>query len=188
MSSDEQRIKSAFEIAMERVEKLGDLSTEEKQRLRQEELASAGEALAERYLSGLPLRDIDTELAKRNDDDRRVVTRQLVSHLLDKVHFDDPAADDTTLAALEHLAADSGIAQNVKEILQQHGAALEKARQESVHTLGKAKLQELERRGISGSAIDPAAETSAAWLSIKDELDSRCRAQLEEARGRFLNS
>jgi hypothetical protein len=185
MSSDDHEIRSAFEIAMEKAEKLGNLSAEEKRQLHEEELLAAGEALRERYLNGLPLRDIDVELRRRTDEDRRIVSHHLLRHLLDTIDVTNAAVDDRILAGIEHLSADAEVVQGIRGLLQEYEKALETARQESLHTLEEAMRKELELRGISGSAVQPAIETSPQWLQVRHGLDAHYQERLEEIKRRF---
>ncbi|GAG17827.1 unnamed protein product, partial [marine sediment metagenome] len=108
MSGENEKIKSALEIALEKAQKLGALSEEERRRLRDEELVAAGEALAKRYLNGLPLRDIEIELGRRGGDDRRIISRNLLSRLVDKIDMEHIAGGERILAAIQHLSGDSG--------------------------------------------------------------------------------
>ena len=57
-------IKSAWEIALEKVDKLGELSPEELKRQKEEKYALIGQALADKYLGGLDLWQLDVELDK----------------------------------------------------------------------------------------------------------------------------
>jgi len=48
-------IKSAWELAMEKAERLGKLSPDERSRQKEEEYRSIGQTLVEKYLAGLGL-------------------------------------------------------------------------------------------------------------------------------------
>ena len=66
-------IKSAWELAMEKVEKLGKLSPEELRRQKEDKCGSIGQVLAEKYLSGSSLRELKTELDKQKGEERELV-------------------------------------------------------------------------------------------------------------------
>jgi len=185
MSGENERIKSAFEIAMAKVDKYGSLSDEERRRLKDEELATAGMALYRRYTGGLPLRDIDIELEKHKEDDRRIIKGHLLSLLLDSINVDNITQDNMILPAIEHFSGGTDIMQCIQDLQREYMSALEKARQENLGKLESAKRNELELRGISGSAVQPAIETSPEWLRIRQQLDSPYREKLEEIRTRF---
>jgi len=180
MSSENERIKSALEIALEKAQRLGALSDEEKQRMKDEELVAAGEALVKRYLNGLSLRDIEVELRRRGEEDRRTISRHLLSRLVDGIDLEHVAGAERILAAIQHLSGDSGVVQSIRDILQEYESAMEKAWQENQSALEAAKRNELELKGISGSAVAPAIETSPEWLQIRHRLDSHYQERLEE--------
>jgi len=187
MSSENEKIKSALEIALEKAEKLGALSEEERQRLKDEELVAAGEALAKRYLDGLPLRDIEVELGRRREGDRQGISRNLLSRLVDKIDMEHTAGNERILAAIQHLSGDSGVVRSMRDLLQEYEAAMEKARREKQSALEAAKRRGLELKGISGSAVDPAIETSPEWLQIRHQLDSHYQQRLEEMKRKCSN-
>lgn len=184
MSSENEKIKTALEIALEKAQKLGALSDEEKQRTKHEELVAAGEALAKRYLNGLTLRDIGVELGKRGEEDRRIISRHLLSRLVDRIDLEHIAGAERILAAIQHLYGESGVVQSIRDVLQEYESSMEKAWQENRSALESAKRNDLELKGISGSAVDPAIETSPEWLQIRHRLDSHYQERLEEMKRR----
>jgi len=188
MSSENERIKSALEIALEKAQKLGALSEEERRRLRDEELVAVGEALAKRYLNGLPLRDIEVELGRRREEDRQTISRNLLSRLVDRIDMEHIAGAERILAAVQHLSGDSGVVQSMRDLLQGYESAMEKAWRENRSVLEAARRNELELKGISGSAVDPAIETSPEWLQIRQRLDSHYQERLEEIKRKCKNA
>ena len=75
-------IKSAWEIALEKTEKLGKLSPEELREQRRQELAPVGRGLADRYLAGLGLWQLKVELDRYKGEEKTLVTEALVSGLV----------------------------------------------------------------------------------------------------------
>ncbi|HEY48563.1 MAG TPA: hypothetical protein G4O13_00775 [Dehalococcoidia bacterium] len=187
MPDKDDKIKSALDIALERAQRLGAPSEDEKRRLKEEELAAAGEALVKRYLSGLPLRDIDAELARHAEDERETVKRHLLSNLLDRIDVRRGAADEKVLTAIEHLTGDAGTVQAIGKLMKEYNGALEKAQLEKQGALREAKLNELKLKGISGSAVEPAVESSAEWLETQRSLESQYRERLDELKRKCRN-
>ena len=187
MSSDDGKIKSALDIALEKAQKLGSLSAEEKQRARDEELVTAADALARRYLNGLPLSDIEEELAKHNEKERQIISRYLLSHFLDEIDLEHTERAENMLAAIEHIHGDSAVAQSIRDLLQEYQTATDKAWQENYDSLATARIDELKLKGISGSAIEPAIEASPAWLEIIHRLDSHYQERLAKIRLKYKN-
>jgi hypothetical protein len=180
MPDGNDRIKSALEIALEKAQRLGSLSDVEKQSQKDGELAAAGAALVERYLNGLPLSDIELELAKRSEEDRGKVRSRILSHLVDMVDIKQTSTDDKVLAAIGHLFPDSELAQIIGGVFQEYRTAMDKARQDNLSRIESDKRTELERKGISGPAVDPAIETSPDWIRIEQDLSSHYEQRLDE--------
>jgi len=179
MSGGDEKLKSALDIALERAKQLGRMSAEEKQRLKEEELAAMGQALGKRYLSGLPVRDVDMELGKYKEG-RRIIVRYLLSFLVDKIDVRDAEGAERILEAIQHFSADSIVAQSIRTIIQEYQGAIEQAFQENRPKLEGVRRKELATKGISGSAVKPAIESSPEWLQVRQELDAYYRKRFEE--------
>jgi hypothetical protein len=180
VSDEKDRIKSALEIAMEKVQRFGGLSNEEKQKIKSDELATAGNNLSQRYLNGLPIRDMETDLLKHKEEDRPIISRHILSHLLDSIDIRQISQDDRVLTAIDYLSGNSDIAHGIMDLHQEYTGALERARLDNLSSLESAKREELKRRGISGSAVEPAIENSPEWIQVQQGLISSYRDKLDE--------
>jgi hypothetical protein len=178
MAEDDGKVKSALEIALERAQNLGGMSSDEKQKLKDENLESVGLALSKRYLKGLPVRDVEIELGKYKENRQTVVT-YLLSYLTDEIDMGDPDRDQRILEAIKHFAG-APAAEKISSLLNKYRSAMEQASQKNQRTLGAAKRKELARMGISGSAIKPAIEGSPEWLEARQQLHSDYQKRLEE--------
>jgi len=180
MPNENDRIKSALEIALEKAQKLGGLSEDEKQRQKDEELMTAAEALVKRYLNGLPLKDIDLEMAKHKEEERSVVGNHVLSRLLNRIYINQDATNEKLLAAIEHILPKSELTRNIGDLLREYRTAVDKARQDNLGKLEADKRSELEQKGISGSALEPAIETSSEWLQLTEKLNAYYEQRLDE--------
>ena len=187
MSRKNDKIKSALEIALEKARNLDGLSTEEWQRLKEKELVVAGESLARRYLDGLPLRDLEVELGRHREGDRQRINSYLMSNLIDAIDMETTTTNMRIFDAIQHLSTEAEFVQSIRCLIQEYEGAKEKARKENLSALEAAKRNELELRGISGSAVEPAIETSPEWLQIRHQLESRCQKRLEEIKHKYKN-
>jgi hypothetical protein len=185
VSSGSDEIRSALDIAMERAARLGSISSEEKQRSREQELAAAGEAMAKRCLSGLPFRDAEVDLAGRSEEARETITRHLLACLAEIIDITQPEGSEKALAVIEHFSGDPGAVRRVRDVLSEYRDAAEKARQENAGALETAKKKELESKGISGPAVVPAIETSPEWLLAQERLAAEYRERLSELLNRW---
>lgn len=187
ISGNDSKIRSALDIALEKAQKLGDLSVEERQRMKEEELAQIADTLARRYFNGLPLREIEKELDRHSGEERQIVARYLLSHLLLEINFEHTERDEKTLAAIEHLYGDSTVVQSTRDLLHEYQAATDTAWRENYTSLATAQLTKLKLKGIAGSAVEPAIETSPAWLEIVERLNSSYQERLARIRQEYSN-
>lgn len=181
MSGDGKELKSAFDIAMERAQKLGDMSAQERQRSREEEFRAIGEALGKRYLDGLPLRDVEIELG-RHEENRQIIIRYLLSFLLDALAPGSAEGAENILAAVQHYSGDSGAVARIRNLFNEYQRAIEQSWEEKRIKLGAAQRKELKLRGIFGSAVEPAIEASPEWLQIRQQLDAAYQKRFEETK------
>jgi len=186
LSNGEEKLKSALDIALERAGKLGKMSDAERQEARAKELAGFGEALSERYLKGLPVRDIELELA-RYKEDRQKVIRYFLDRLWDRIDLGNPQGVDNILSAVEHFTGNSSVAEKVLSLATEYRNEVEKTLGKNRGSLEDAGRKELKRKGISGSAVIPAIESSPDWLQLQEDLSSRYRKRLEELKA-FLKA
>jgi hypothetical protein len=178
MADDDRELKSAFDIAMEKARKLGSLSAEEKKGLREGELSEVGQALGKRYLSGLPIRDVELELGKYKED-RQTLIRYFLASLADRINLTDSADVERALEAIGHFSGRSKVIEDIRNLMNEYRNAVEQTRQEMQSKLGAARRKELAKKGISGSSVEPAIEASSEWLEISQHLLSEYQKRLE---------
>ena len=178
MTGEDKELRSAFDIAMERAQKLGGLSAEEKRRLKEGELSEVGQALGERYLSGLPIRDVELELDKYRED-RQILIRYLLSFLAGEINLTDAGDVERILEAIQHFSKSPKVIEGIRDTISEYQTAVEQARQEIQSKLGTGRRKELARKGISGSAVEPAIEVSPEWLETSQHLLSEYQKRLK---------
>jgi hypothetical protein len=179
VSSSDNQLKSALDIALEKAGKLGKMSDEEKREIREKELAGVGEALSARYLKGLPIRDIELELAKYKEDRHKVII-YLLNGLWDRLDLGNPQEIDKIMSAIEHFTGNSSIAEGIRSLAIEYHNEAEKTLSKNRSLLEDARRKELKRKGISGAAVVPVVESSPEWLQLREDLNSRYRKRLEE--------
>ncbi|MEW6033801.1 MAG: hypothetical protein AB1603_02980 [Chloroflexota bacterium] len=162
-------IKSAWELALEKADRLGKLSPEELKRQREEERAAAGRSLAQRYLSGLPLRDLLLALEKYQAEEREAVRTSLLPALLEAVELGNPERATAAVEGIAGLAKGAGVQQltsRVRALLDEYAQALAKGWEESRAQVEQELRQALEREGIGGAAVEPNIQRAEARESI----------------------
>ncbi|OGN91204.1 MAG: hypothetical protein A2Z70_03790 [Chloroflexi bacterium RBG_13_48_17] len=179
MSGGDDKLKSALDIALEKASKLGKMSVEEMRETREKELAEVGEALAARYQKGLPIRDVELELAKYKEDKQRIVP-YLLDGLWERIDLGNPQEVDKILSAIEHFTGNSSVAEEIRSLATEYQNDVEKTLGENRNSLEDGKRKDLKRKGISGSAVIPMIESSPEWLQLREGVNSRYRKRLEE--------
>ena len=80
-------LKSAWEIAQEKANRLGKLSAEEEEQQRRQKCRQIGQALAHRWLDNPDSLSLTIELSKRPEEEQKLVKRAILSHLLQAMDF-----------------------------------------------------------------------------------------------------
>ena len=151
----EDRIKSALEIAMEKVAKLPKLTPQEIREQKEREYVPRGKVIASKYLArAIRVTDLEIELGKYQGEEAQIVRKAFLSTLCQSIRLEQA---DQSQRALEGMRA-SGIDVDyevVKEEFAETCSAFNRAQEKTFETLEKAQKEMLHRFGISGSAVRP---------------------------------
>ena len=183
-------LKRAFDIAMERAEKLGKESPEE---IRKRDLVPQGERLAARYLKGQC--DLTVELSKYDDEARSYVAESIKAVLLR--NLDVPKNDVVkrtnrrAMEGIKSLKDDKGGVENVysklrrlfkhyeEEGAQQRSQAYEALKQDFYRNLQQLAQQRGMPTGISIN-VESHPQFQEQWQLTLNKLDSQYRTLVEE--------
>jgi len=163
---EKKRIKSAWEIALERAEKLGELSPEEIRAAEEAKYTPIGQALAARYLAGLSIRDFQLFLDKYDGQARTMVEKSAALALVDALDLKEPTSALRATQGLQALAPELGLADKARaayELIGDYLRIVEEgmvSKSESMRTKAERRLQDL---GISGSAVRVNIARSPEW-------------------------
>jgi cell division protein ZapA (FtsZ GTPase activity inhibitor) len=145
-------IKSAWEIAQEKANKLGELSPQEREGQRQDRCRLIGESLAEKYLSHHDISFLKEELSKQATQDKDLVSKAAMRRLIQAIDIRYPptlAEISKGILTLDNSATAIKIMDEVKELFQEYTEAEDKERQETEKTGGEM----LHQLRISGTAV-----------------------------------
>ncbi len=184
----EPRMKSAREIAMEKADKLGKPSEEELRKMRQETYGPIGQGLARKYLSGLPLRDIQRELSKYAGEEKKVLLESLTIALRDSITLDSPADADRVLEAWRVLNASREIGQSIADIrslLTDYERSKEGREARAAEEAAGDLARELEKDGISGSALVVNAGRAAQVVQQLEDIKKEYAGRLAALKGKL---
>ena len=179
-------IKSAWEIAMERAEKLGKLSPEELRRQREKEYAVIGQALAEKYLGGLDLRQLEVDLDKYEGEKRDWVKKMAMVKLAQSIELGSRQRLEKTIEGISYLSGDREVGEigdEVKQLLDEYEQAGWKKREE-IEKSGREVLHQLRISGSAVEAINPMIKDE--WQQSLDRFAQPYRERLEELKQRLL--
>ncbi len=172
-------IKSSIELAMERTRGLT-LSEEEKRSLQDEKAHRAAHALAAQYLRG----DVDVEGLMHKAAALEEGARQgLLQGLVDGLRLGSEAFTRGADALERWKGRDHRqCLHRLRDLSVQFGHALQKRRKKLRATL----WEDLARRGVEGSAVEPHVEASAPWKAAVEELGREFEPRLGEIKAALL--
>jgi hypothetical protein len=149
-------IKSTIDLVMEKTKELK-LTEEERKALEAEELQKTAQAMVRRFLHGeLSIEEMERKAVESSEGLREALLGEFIQRLdLSSTEF------FPILEALERLGGKElgSTLRKLKDLSMNFGHALHRQRKKI-----KAQLwEELSRRGISGSAVEPNVDASPLW-------------------------
>jgi hypothetical protein len=180
-------IKSAWELAVEKVEKLGKLSPEELQRQKTEKCGSIGQGLAEKCLTGLALRDVKIELDKYKGEERELVRAALASKLIDAIELGGAERLSKVIEGISELKLKSGealagIRTEIEQLFEEYREAEQKKRRE-VDAAARGVLHQLRISGSAIGSVNP--EVVPEWKNELDKIALPYRERLDSLKARL---
>ena len=181
-------IKSAWELAMEKVDKLGKLSPEELRQQKEDKCKSIGQGLAEKHLSGSSLRDLKIELDKQKGEERELVRAALSSKLIDAIELGDAERLAKVVEAISDLKlkSEDGLpaARNeIEGLFAEYREAEQKKRRE-VETAARGVLHQLRISGSAIGSVNP--EVVPEWKNELDKIAQPYRERLDGLKARLV--
>ena len=147
-------LKSAWEVAQERANKLGRLSAEEKEQQERERYRQTGQALAQKWLDSSQQLDITAELNKYEEQERDIIKQSAIEHLAKVIELTNTQRINNMkriIKAISSLKPElQPKAEEIDQLVQEYERAEQKIRQELENNY-RATLHQLR---ISGTAID----------------------------------
>lgn len=182
---EEERIKSAFELAMERISAMPELTPEEIAAQKEKQYRPVGEAIAGRYLKGLISgAEIPGELDKYRDEQQQIVRRGFISGLCAKIHLqEEPETVEKALKGLGQLSPG-------KKTLLEHAAQdfgriageFEQDKRKRSSDFGNSAAKMIEELGIAGSAVRPNLNENEDWRKELAGMRQACEIRLKALR------
>jgi hypothetical protein len=185
---EEERAKSAFEIAMERISGLPELTPVEIAEQKEKEFRPVGQAIANKYLRGQIAKDIlKTELNGYPGEKRKIVRAALVSSLCQSIQLEDIPKAERALQGLASLGVEGKDFEGIQNDFVQVRRNLERDIPIEYKKYDKFVRAELENAGIHGSAVKPNLAENDGWLQSLDKMRRGYEAKLEEIRKKLMD-
>jgi len=147
-------LKSAWEIAQEKANRLGKLSAEEKEQQERQRYRQIGQSLAQKWLDSSRPPNMSNELNKYEEKEREIIKRALIEHLTEGIELTTAQSVKNTKKIIEALGSLGPElqtkAEEIGQLVQEYKRAEQKIRQE----LESSYRETLHKLRISGTAID----------------------------------
>ena len=176
-------MKSAFEKALEKADKIGKLSPEEMREREEAEYAPVGRAIAERFLGHGHKQILKEEVERYSSDENGIVVRAALSLLVKSIDLTSSDLIERSLDGLLTLKGKERIGGTVDRIRILFSEFQEKREQEyerEKENIDKSERELLHQIRIAGSAVGPINPTASESLSlVYEKLTSQFNERLE---------
>ena len=188
-------MKSAFERALERAERMGKLSPEEMQRQNEAKYVPAGEAIAQRFFEHGQISILAEQLDKLENEGKSIATRSALATLISSIDLENKDLAERALEGIIGLQGSKTVADVADEVMKffgQHSWQKKLWYEENSEEMGKEAKERMATAGIDGNAIAGInIENNEEWAKKADEIRSEFDARLSEmkqALGRSFDS
>jgi len=147
-------LKSAWEIAQERANRLGKLSAEEKEQQERQEYRQIGQALAQKWLDSSRQLDITAELNKHEEKERNIIKQAVIERMVEAIEFTTSRGINSVKRIVEAISSLKPELQPKAEAIGQLVQEYEDAEQKMRQELDSNYRETLHQLRISGTAID----------------------------------
>jgi len=174
-------IKSAIELAMEKTKDLH-LSREEMAKMKEEEMKAKAHGLVHRFLEvDFHLREAEKELQKLSSAQRERMEKLMLEDLFSAIKLDQD--NDLIFQGIETLKKGSRkVIVKIQGLIKNFQEQKEKAYQRTEKIL----LGQLEKKGISGSAVQVKVEGSREWEEALSQFKPAGEEKLQALREELI--
>jgi len=164
-------LKSAWEIAQEKANRLGTLSAEEKEQQERQRYRQIGQALAQKWLDSSRQSNMTAELNKHEEEEREIIKQAVIEHLIEAIEFTTTRSINSVKRVIEAISSLGPElqpkAEEIGQLVQEYEDAEQKIRQE----LESNYRETLHQLRISGTAVDAInIEADHKWQLARQEL------------------
>lgn len=180
-----KKVKTAFELAMEKIDKMPKLDKVEIEKQHESELFEKSEAIIIQYFQGhLKLQKLEKEISQFNAENRPVVRKSILKQLKDAIGVIDKDKNVKALAAIQQLDSNVDLAK-IQEELNRIIQKYQHQRHKEYDNLGIEEQKRLQKMGISGSAVAPNLQNSESGIKVEEKLKDQFQQKMEKIRGKL---
>ena len=184
---EDKKIKSALEIAMEKVAKMADLTPQENREQKEREYGPRGEVTASNYLSHVYKNtDIAVELSKYQGEEGQIVRKAFLSSLCLAIQLDDADKSRRAIEGIQALDIDVDL-DGVKGAFEEISTAYNRERAKTYNKLEEAQRQVLYGLGISGSAVRPNVKEKSDFQNELNQMRAPYDMKIDKLKDKMLH-
>ena len=168
---EEHRIKSAWEIAQEKIASMPDLTSDELRRQKEREFEPIGEAIAKKYLGGaIRATELKTEFSKYRGAEGQIVKRALISCLVQSIEPGDAAGSKRAMEGLQIFTGPNSRFAEARDAFEKIASEFEGKVLQQRKAFEALEREKLKKLGISGSAIRPNVNENQDWQQVQSKI------------------
>jgi len=177
-----KKAKTAFELAMEKIDRMPKLDKKEIEKQNKKELAEKSEAIVHRYFHGsLKIQNLEQEISQFDNNEQPMVRKNLLNQLKESIGLIDREMNTKVLAAIQQLDGKVDLVK-INSDLDNIILKYQHQRQKEYANLEKEELKQLQKMGIAGSAVAPNIQKSENWLLTEEKLKNQFDQKLVKIR------
>lgn len=181
-------LKSAWEIAQERANRLGELSAEEREQQERQGHRQIGHALAQKWLDSSRKLDMITELNKHQEKERYIIKQAAIERLVETIELTTTQGINDVKRVIEAISSlepeSQPKAEEIGQLVQEYEGAEQKIRQE----LESNYRETLHQLRISGTAVDAInIEANPQWQLARQRLIEDFTPRLNDLKQTLIN-
>jgi len=182
-------LKSAWEIAQEKANRLGKLSAEEKEQQERQRYRQIGQVLAQKWLDSSQRLDMTAELNKHKEKDRETIKQAVIEHLVEAIEFTTTRGINSVKRIIEAISSLGPElqpkAEGISQLVQEYEGAEQKIGQE----LESNYRETLHQLRISGTAVEAInIEANPQWQPARQELVEAFTPRLNDLKRALVSS
>jgi hypothetical protein len=184
---EDKKIKSALEIAMEKVAKMADLTPQEIREQKEREYGPRGEVTANKYLSHVYKNaDLAVELKKYQGQEGEIVRKAFLFFLCRAIQLDNVDKGRRAIEGIQALDIDFDF-EKVEGEFEEISSAFNREREKTYQKLEESQREVLYGLGISGSAVKPNVKEKADFQNDLNQVRELYDMRINKLKDKILH-